>query len=180
MAMVVAMGVSWAGPVWAGDCISAKSAVVFTELEPSDSPPGHQSETDHCFAGRLRGPLRGSVVLCISEDETVTDDDLCACSSNEPIWDSEGEGGVLVYRSKSWFSLSGGTFEAVERGVQTTNTGYPIYPYPDPRQYWTGIMQILTDSGTGDYADLVYGTIIIHNTWNNPNKADLLGEVCSP
>lgn len=90
------------------------------------------------------------------------------------------EGGVLVYRSKSWFSLSGGSFEAIERGVQTENTGYPIYPYPDPRQYWTGIMQILPDSGTGDYADFVYGTIVIHNTWNNPDKADLVGEVCSP
>lgn len=177
---VVVLGAWMTGPTEAENCVSAKSSVVFTALDASESPPGHQSETEHCFAGRLRGTLRGNLTLCIAEDETVSDDNLCACDSSDPIWESEGEGGALVYRSKSWFSIRRGTFEAVERGVQLTNTGYPVFPYPDPRQIWTGVMQILPDSGTGDYADFVYGTIVIHSSRIDPDKADLVGEICSP
>jgi hypothetical protein len=179
VAMLVLLVLS-AGAGSAGDCTSARSSVDLITLDPSESPPGYQSADDQCFAGLLRGPLKGTMILCISGNETVTDDNLCSCDSGGPLWEREGEGGVTVYRSKSWFTTRAGDFEAVERGVQLDNTGYPQFSYPGPRQYWTGVTQILPDSGTGDYQDLVYGTIIIHNEWNDPSKAELFGEICSP
>ena len=178
MAIVLAVSVVSAGPAEAVNCSSASAAVVLTELDPSMSPPGHQSSTDHCYSGKMRGSFKGDLVICVAEDEVLLDTNVCACDTGQQVWSPEGEGRALVYRSKAWVFTRGGSFEAVERGTQVENSGYPLLPYPDNRNYWAGVMQILPDSGVGDYEGMIYGTIMMHNQWNNPGKAKLMGEVC--
>lgn len=166
-------------PVVAGQCTPAQSAAVLQELAPEDSPFGYRSATDHCFEGRLRGPLKGTLVICLSEGEMEWDDQICSCGSQQPLWTREGEGGALIYRSKAWFTSNQGSFETIERGTQVENEGYASSSYPGPRCYWSGIMQVIPGSGTGSFSNVSHGTILIHNEWNNPSKVKLLGEVCS-
>jgi hypothetical protein len=86
----------------------------------------------------------------------------------------------MAYRARVWFAGSHGGFQAIERGIQVENTGYTGPPYPGPRHYWVGIMQVLPGTGTGSFDDLSHGTILIRNEWNRPSTAKLTGEICRP
>jgi hypothetical protein len=86
----------------------------------------------------------------------------------------------MAYRATVWVSGTRGGFQAIERGIQVENTGYPGQPYPGPRHYWAGIMQVLPNSGSGSFEGVSHGTILIHNEWNNPSTVKLIGEICTP
>lgn len=178
LALLVTILAAGTGPAFAVNCHSASANVALTALHPSQNPAGHQSPTNHCYAGRMRGALSGDLVICVAEQDAALDTNLCACDTSQPLWTAEGEGRALIYRSRAWIFTRGGSFEAIERGTQVENSGYPLLPYPDDRHYWAGVMQVLPDSGIGDFQNLIYGTIMIHNRWNDPSKAKLMGEVC--
>lgn len=180
LTLLAASVLGLSSPVEAQHCVSARSAARLAPLAAQDSPDGHQSPEDHCFSGTLRGPLKGTMIVCMPESECALDENLCTCDPGTGLWSREGEGGAMAYRARVWFVSGQGGFEAIERGIQVENTGYPGGPYPGPRHYWAGIMQVLPGSGSGAFEGVSHGTILIHNEWNDPGRVKLAGEVCMP
>ena len=109
-------------PVEAAHCVSARASVQLQALAPEDCPVGYQDPTDHCFAGTLRGPVKGNLVVCMPESECALDTNLCTCSPSSGLWAREGEGGAMAYRARVWLHGAQGGFEAIERGIQVENT----------------------------------------------------------